>query len=199
MSETAVQPAAAEVDGWLERFEDALTREDPAAAAELFLDDSYWRDLVAFTWNIRTVENPDGVQDMLEQTLATVRPRNWRAAEPPTETDGVIEAWIEFETEAGRGNGHLRLKDGRAWTLLTALYELKGFEESKGADRPKGVQHGASRDRLSWMEARRKEADELGYTRQPYVVVIGGGQGGSRSARACASSARRRPKGPLTP
>ncbi len=115
---------------------------------------------------------------MLEQTLAAVRPRNWRAAEPPTETDGVIEAWIEFETEAGRGNGHLRLKDGRAWTLLTALYELKGFEESKGADRPKGVQHGASRDRLSWMEARRKEADELGYTRQPYVVVIGGGQGG---------------------
>ena len=58
MSETAVQPAAAEVDGWLERFEDALTREDPAAAAELFLDDSYWRDLIAFTWNISDGRGP---------------------------------------------------------------------------------------------------------------------------------------------
>ena len=24
-----------------------------AAAAELFADDSYWRDLIAFTWNIK--------------------------------------------------------------------------------------------------------------------------------------------------
>jgi len=178
MSETAVQSVAAEVDDWLARFDDALTREDAEAAAELFLDDSFWRDLIAFTWNIKTVENPDGVRDMLEHTLAHTRPRNWRTSEEPTAAEGVTEAWIEFETEAGRGNGHLRLKDGKAWTLLTALYELKGHEEPKGAERPKGVQHGANRDRLTWMEERRKEAEELGYTSQPYVLVVGGGQGG---------------------
>ena len=44
----------------------------------------------------------------------------------------MTEAWIEFETEAGRGSGHLRLRDGKAWTLLTTLYELKGLEEPKG-------------------------------------------------------------------
>ena len=178
MSETAVQSVAAEVDDWLARFDDALTREDAEAAAELFLDDSFWRDLIAFTWNIKTVENPDGVRDMLEHTLAHTRPRNWRTSEEPTAAEGVTEAWIEFETEAGRGNGHLRLKDGKAWTLLTALYELKGHEEPKGAERPKGVQHGANRDRLTWMEERRKEAEELGYTSQPYVLIVGGGQGG---------------------
>jgi putative flavoprotein involved in K+ transport len=56
----------------------------------------------------------------------------------------VSEAWLEFETEVGRGSGHLRLIDGQAWTLLTALDELKGHEESLGPRRPKGVEHGAS-------------------------------------------------------
>ena len=40
----------------------ALTEGDTAAAAELFGQPSYWRDLVAFTWNITTVEGRDGVK-----------------------------------------------------------------------------------------------------------------------------------------
>ena len=90
----------------------------------------------------------------------------------------MTEAWIEFETETGRGRGHLRLKDGLAWTLLTTLYELKGHEEDKGPGRPKGVRHGAYRDRETWLEQRRREAEQLGYETQPYVVIVGGGQGG---------------------
>ena len=177
MSDTAVQPAAA-VDQWLTSFDEALTAGDPAAAAELFLEDSYWRDLVAFTWNLKTVEGRDGVEDLLKETLARTQPGRWRAAEPPTEEEGVVTAWLEFETAAGRGNGLLRLKDGRAWTLLTALYELKGHEEAKGAERRKGVAHGAYRERETWLEKRRREAEELGYERQPDVVIVGGGQGG---------------------
>ena len=69
MSDTAVQPAAA-VDQWLASFDEALTAGDAAAAAELFLEDSYWRDLVAFTWNLKTVEGRDGVEDLLSETLA---------------------------------------------------------------------------------------------------------------------------------
>ena len=143
MTETAVEPVAAQVDQWLARFEEALAAGDSAAAAELFADDSFWRDLVAFTWNIKTVEGPAGVKDMLDATLAHVKPRGWHTIEPPTEADGVTEAWIEFETEVGRGSGHLRLRDGKAWTLLTTLYELKGHEEPKGPGRPMGAAHGA--------------------------------------------------------
>ena len=47
-----------------------------------------------------------------------------------------IEAIFKFETKLGRGDGIIRLipdtDDGnrlKAWTLLTALEELKGFEE----------------------------------------------------------------------
>src|SRR3954447_5081820 len=164
------------VDQWLASFEQALSEGDAEAASELFLADSYWRDLVAFTWNIKTVEGPAGVRDLVEHTDAGAH--GFHTTEEPAEADGVTEAWIGFETAVGRGNGLLRLRDGKAWTLLTALYELKGFEEPKGPGRPKGVDHGASRERLSWLEARRKEADELGYETQPYVVIVGGGQGG---------------------
>jgi putative flavoprotein involved in K+ transport len=177
MTDTAVSPSAA-VDQWLASFDEALTAGDPAAAAALFLEDSYWRDLVAFTWNIKTVEGRDGVEDMLTETLGRTKPSDWHTSEPPTEEEGVTTAWIEFETEIGRGNGLLRLRDGKAWTLLTALYELKGHEEPRGTHRPKGVKHGAFQDRETWLEARRREAEELGHTTQPEVVIVGGGQGG---------------------
>jgi hypothetical protein len=167
MTETAAQPVAAEVEAWLERFESALTEGDTAAAAALFTEDSFWRDLVSFTWNLKTVEGRAGIKDMLDHTLAHTKPRNWRAAEPPTAADGISEAWIEFETEVGRGRGHLRLRDGQAWTLLTTLYELKGHEEPRGAGRPHGVEHGADPDRETWLEAREREARELGHTTQP--------------------------------
>ncbi|HEY9096547.1 MAG TPA: NAD(P)/FAD-dependent oxidoreductase, partial [Hydrogenophaga sp.] len=36
----------------------------------------------------------------------------------------------------------------------------------------------ANPDRVTWLESREKEAAELGYTTQPDVVIIGGGQGG---------------------
>ncbi|MBV8219934.1 MAG: NAD(P)/FAD-dependent oxidoreductase [Solirubrobacterales bacterium] len=179
MSATAAaSPAATDVDQWLQRFGDALAQGDAAGAAELFAPESYWRDLVAFTWNIKTVEGRDGITDMLEQTLGQVKPRGWEATEEPEVADGVTSAWIAFETETGRGTGHLRLIDGQAWTLLTTLDELKEYEQGLGPRRPKGVVHGANPERQTWLEDRQREAEELGRTVQPYVVIVGGGQGG---------------------
>jgi putative flavoprotein involved in K+ transport len=177
MSATKTRPAT-EVDQWLSRFDEALSSGDPAAAAELFAQDSFWRDLVAFTWNIKTVEGPAGVRDMLEHTLSHAEPSGWHATEEPIAAEGITEAWIAFETAAGRGTGHLRLQDGKAWTLLTTLVELRGHEERARTTRPRGVVHGADPDRQTWLEERRREAEDLGYKAQPEVVIIGGGQGG---------------------
>ncbi len=179
MSATAARsPAATEVDHWLARFGEALQQGDAAGAAELFAPESYWRDLVAFTWNIKTVEGREEIRDMLEHTLGQVKPRGWHTTEEPESADGVTTAWIAFETETGRGSGLLRLIDGQAWTLLTTLDELKGYEQGLGLRRPKGVVHGANPERMTWLENREREAEELGYTEQPYVVIVGGGQGG---------------------
>lgn len=164
--------------GWLENFDAALKRRDIDAALGLFQDDCYWRDLVTFTWNIKTLEGKDGIRAMLHATLAKTAPSNWKLEEQASEADGVVEAWLTFETGVARGRGHLRLKNGKAWTLLTTMSELKGHEEKKGPNRIKGAEHGVQRNRQSWLEKRRQEEAELGYARQPYCVIIGGGQGG---------------------
>jgi putative flavoprotein involved in K+ transport len=177
-SPSTTSPAQERVDAWLADFEAALAARDVERAAGLFATDSYWRDLVAFTWNLKTVEGRAGVTDLLQETLERTDPSGFRTAEPPDEADGVTTAWIEFETAVGRGRGLLRLKDEVAWTLLTTLYELTGHEEPKGTERPRGAEHGANRSRETWSEKREREARELGYESQPYVLVVGGGQGG---------------------
>ncbi|WP_335946415.1 NAD(P)/FAD-dependent oxidoreductase [Salipiger bermudensis] len=170
----------AEVQDMLDSLNAALEEGDAQAASALFATDSYWRDLIAVTWNLKTVEGPAGVQDMLTAQLTHTKPRSFaiQKGELPGEDGGVITAWITFETAVGRGWGLMRLKDGRIWTLLTALQELKGFEENRGKRRPMGAEHGAAKNRKSWKEKREAEAAELGYTAQPYTVIIGGGQGG---------------------
>ena len=60
------------------RLNAALEGGDAKAAAALFQADSYWRDLVAFTWNFRTMEGPEQIVAMLEDQLAEDR-----AAQPP--------------------------------------------------------------------------------------------------------------------
>jgi len=155
---------------WLAEFASALKRADIDAATALFAEECYWRDLVAFTWNIVTLESRSAISDMLKARLGDVKPDSFETAGRP--------GWFTFETAQGRGKGHLRLKDGKAWTFFTALMELKGFEEKKGPSREHGTKHGAFKDRVTWTDRRRADAKELGFERQPYVLIIGGGQGG---------------------
>lgn len=167
-----------DVQQWLERFESGLDQRDIQQVMSLFGEECYWRDLVAFTWNLKTMEGKDEIQSMLNATLAEVSPCHWRIDGEATEADGIIEAWITFETAEASGRGLLRLKEGRCWTLLTTMQELKAYPESLGRHRPKGAEHGANKQRETWLETRQREEAELGYSRQPYCVIIGGGQGG---------------------
>ncbi|PZU09834.1 NAD(P)/FAD-dependent oxidoreductase [Sphingomonas sp.] len=165
-------------DKWVADLNAALARKDATAASRLFGTTSFWRDLIAFTWNIRTVENPDGIHDMLEATLPHVGTARFTIAEEPSEEDGIVTAWLSLETGIGRGEGLVRLRDGKAWTLLTSLTELKGHEERSGPTRIMGAEHGVIRGRKSWPERKAAEVEALGRTEQPYVLIIGGGQGG---------------------
>ena len=170
--------AASATNEWLTAFQRTLTARDADAGAALFAAESYWRDILSFTWNITTVEGRAGVAELLRATLDEVDPVGFLVTEEPAEQDGVITAWIAFETRAGRGSGLLRLVDGKAFTLLTTLNELKGHEEPINGRRPSGVRHGAFRDRVTWAESRAREATELGSVVQPEVLIVGGGQGG---------------------
>jgi putative flavoprotein involved in K+ transport len=135
---------------WLEKFGAALERGEIDAAAAMFEPEGYWRDLVALTWNVKTCEGRAAIKAMLAATLAAARPRKFQAK---------TAEWFTFETAAGRGVGHMRFRDKRhCWTLLTTLQELRGFEEKAGVNRVKTA-------------VPRSPGD-------PYVLIVGGGQGG---------------------
>ncbi|TCR70659.1 NAD(P)/FAD-dependent oxidoreductase [Bosea sp. BK604] len=166
------------ISAWLGDFAAALEAGDRSALPDLFIDHCFWRDIVGFTWSIETAEGLPAVSRMLAATIDSARPSAFCATGEGSEDNGSVEGWFTFETASGRGTGHLRLIDGRCRTLMTCLTELKGFEERVGERRALGLIHGSQKGRKSWSELRAQEEAELGRTRQPYCVIIGGGQGG---------------------
>ena len=177
MLDTTAQDTVTRV---LEDLEAAMAARDAKGAAALFEAEGYWRDLVSFTWNIRTMEGRSAIEGMLEAQLGHVEPSGFRIAEGEVaaEEGGIASAWIEFETKVARGYGQIRIRDGAIWTLLTTMTELKGHEEPLGHERPLGARHGAERGAPSWAERREAEARALGREVQPHTVILGGGQGG---------------------
>ena len=179
MPKQKISPSTAAL-GWLKKFEGALAAADAAKVAALFHEECYWRDLVSFTWNITTAEGRAQTQKMAQAVARRVGARGFCVEGDAAENGGVVEAWFVFETKVARGRGLLRLKDGKCWTLLTTMTELKGHEEKDGKHntREKGVAHGSHRGRETWQERKTREEAELGRKRQPYCLIIGGGQGG---------------------
>ncbi|MET0969293.1 MAG: NAD(P)/FAD-dependent oxidoreductase [Tardiphaga sp.] len=171
-----------QAQAWLDAFSTALSARDAAAVVALFdPDECFWRDVIAFTWNITTLEGEGEVRAMLEDNLSRVQPGAWTiddAAAAPEECNGVVTVWLRFETAVGRGRAIARLRNGRCWTLLTTMVELKGFEEKSRHHRVAGAEHGARRGRTTWLEARDRRQASWGETEQPYCLIVGGGQGG---------------------
>ena len=58
------------------------------------------------------------------------------------------------------------------------MVELKDHEEKAGYTRSLGARHGVNPGAKTWKELRDEETEQLGAKTQPYVLVIGGGQGG---------------------
>jgi cation diffusion facilitator CzcD-associated flavoprotein CzcO len=173
-----------EVTRWLADFEHALAASDVSALEALFRPDAHWRDLVAFTWNVKTVS---GVAQIANQLAQCEPPRGFeldRRRTPPRQVTRAgtkaIEAFYRFETDRIRGQGVVRfIPDGgryQCWTFLTALDELKGFEENIESRRPKGEAYSRDFRGPNWLDLRKAA---LRYEdREPTVLVVGGGHAG---------------------
>lgn len=166
------------VKTWLTKLNRASVKNDVKAIAALFGKECYWRDLVAITWNIRTVESRAGIVEMLSATLLRCKFSDISIEGAAERKGKTLEAWFTFNTNVARGRGHVRLKNGKGFTILTAMQELIGHEERRGPTREHGIVHRADRNRKVWREERAREEAELGLSRQPYCVIVGGGQGG---------------------
>src|SRR5690606_41304994 len=71
--ETAVQ-------GWLADFETALADGDTAALAALFVADSHWRDVLAFTWHLTPHRGAGEIAAALGAPQPQVRARGFSIA-----------------------------------------------------------------------------------------------------------------------
>jgi len=177
-------------ENWLAQFEQALAEPADVLLRSLFHADSYWRDVLAPSWNLQTTNGADAIRKELKLHAGRASPRGFcidpdRAAPRRVTRAGThaIEAIFRFETAQGRGDGILRLTpdagDGgrlKAWTLLTTLEELKGFEEQLGTARPRGSAYSRDFRGPNWLDLRKAAAQYA--DRDPDVLVIGGGQAG---------------------
>ncbi|MET4177216.1 cation diffusion facilitator CzcD-associated flavoprotein CzcO [Bradyrhizobium sp. LA6.1] len=175
---------------WLDEFERTLGKPDRAAPDHLFLADSFWRDVLALSWNLQTIAGHDRITQALRALAPRAAPTSFtiapnRAAPRWVTRAGTsnIEIIFNFDTVIGRGSGIVRLvpdtADGdrlKAWTLLTALDELKGFEEQLGTSRPRGQAYSRDFRGPNWLDLRNAARDFA--DRDPAVLVVGGGQAG---------------------
>jgi hypothetical protein len=136
---------------WLTQFDAALARPDDVLLKTLFHADSYWRDLLAFTWRIRTVNGADAILRGLRAHVGSARPAAFRIdprrAAPRHVTRAgtdAIEAIFTFETAQGRGNGVLRLTPDvgygntlKAWTCSQRSMKSRGTKSSSGDHVPR--------------------------------------------------------------
>ena len=181
---------AVAAESWLARFESALAGDDRALLKALFYPDSYWRDVLALNWKLQTLNGAEAILEELPGLACRAGPKNFRIAPDRAAPRRVtragtnsIEAIFRFETSTGRGHGIVRLiadaaDDARlkAWTLLTALEELKGFEEQLERARPRGQAYSRDFRGPNWLDQRKTS---FAYAdRDPTVLVVGGGQAG---------------------
>src|SRR3954451_18673352 len=103
-------------DNWLAQFEQALAKSDGRLLKTLFHPDSYWRDVLALSWNIQTVNGANAILKELKAHAGRAAPGGFaidhdRAAPRRVMRAGTnaIEAIFKFETAQGRGDGIIRL------------------------------------------------------------------------------------------
>lgn len=180
----AATDARAVAAGWAAAFDAAVCSGDPAALAALFVPDSWWRDLLALTWDLRTCRGAEAIGERLAERAAAAGAVGFALApgrEPAAFAAGGVErvqAFVEFATRDGRGVGFVRLvREGPdapwlAWTFLTALDELAAYPEAVGPRRPVGDETAG----VSWPERRAREREFA--SADPAVLVLGAGQSG---------------------
>lgn len=173
---------------WLDQFAKAITSNQPGSLAMLLSTDTYWRDILALTWDIRTFSGGEDASAAMADFVRERSPCNFVLdvgsvkSVDRSEFGSSIEALFDFETDIGWCQGHFRLHDigsgsgnWTAWTLFTSLKDLKGNEEKVGKLRPDFVETSLNRPK-KWMTA----AEHADYyeTHEPDTVIIGGAQTG---------------------
>ena len=179
-----------QVTRWLLLFEQAVSSASSDTLRELFHEDCHWRDLLAVTWQVKTVSGLRNILALIQSFTPDTRPYGLQITQDHAAPRAVARAGVEvieaifcFETRVGRCFGVIRLTPPtsntdplKAWSLLTKLEEIKGFEEQLDRNRPSGESYSRDFKGPNWRDLR--DIDVRYEERSPAVVVIGAGQAG---------------------
>ncbi|KAF9259296.1 FAD/NAD-binding domain-containing protein [Marasmius fiardii PR-910] len=166
------------VNEWFNSFKESLN--DADKTLNLILDDAMWRDLLSFTWDMRTFHGRDAIRRFLQDRVVNTKTENFTLDYfqflKPFPDMVWIEGTFKFNTDIGNCNGVFRIVptasgQWKAFNIFTNLPELKDFPHQINSHRRRNPIPG-----LEWFN-RRKE--EIAYAnRDPAVLVIGAGQSG---------------------
>ncbi|MDP1965533.1 MAG: monooxygenase, partial [Reyranella sp.] len=164
LTDTSAKAAA---ESWLGDFAAVLASGDAARLAALFAHECHWRDILAFTWDLHTISGASAIAERMVPVVTRLAPRGLKLAAGRTPPRPVkragtdaIEAIFTFETTVGPCNGVVRLvSEGgkpRAWTLLTALDEIRGHEDPANGRRWQDVDWKRNFGGENWADRRRQ-------------------------------------------
>ncbi|KAF9652136.1 FAD/NAD(P)-binding domain-containing protein [Thelephora ganbajun] len=165
---------------WFDAFGPLVERGDATGVLDLLTEDSFWRDALALTWDLRTFDGPAKIKRFLDDRLKVVKFTNLKLGGPSLVDNSLVNVWIQsiftFDIDGyGLGTGVLRLVptstgEWKGYTIYTSLSRLKDHPEQLGEHRNHLPNHG------KWLEQRQHEAEFV--DEEPYVLVVGGGHGG---------------------
>ncbi|KAK4620539.1 putative indole-3-pyruvate monooxygenase [Fulvia fulva] len=177
---------------WLTSFEQVLANQDAIKLGPLLHEDSWWRDHLALSWDLRTIRGSSQILDFVSPLLENAGLHNFHLQEngkfAPHKDQPIPELeWIEFmfsfDTSVGHGKGMVRLATSpsnvwKAHMIHTSLQALRDFPELKGDLRPHGgtnsLKGGVAEG--NWYERRQRQKKFL--DDEPEVLIVGAGQSG---------------------
>ncbi|KAK4950262.1 hypothetical protein LTR10_011243 [Elasticomyces elasticus] len=179
---------------WLTSFESALSAPSTNDLKALIVEgeESWWRDHLALSWDLRTLRGQSNITNFLGSRMAKVQMHNLKLQDEgkfkpgmnqPIEGLEWVESMFSFDTAQGSGKGMLRLvctPNGtwKAHMLYTVLLELKGVPEIACYHRPHGGNNSLKGGAIegNWYERRERQKEFV--DEEPTVLVIGAGQSG---------------------
>lgn len=165
---------------WLPQYAKAISAGDAAAVADLILPVGWFRDVLTFTWDLRSLEGTEKITAYLSEHLKPGDVSELRLVDdihcipslsPKTAWSDIVcvEAAFTYETKIAHGRGYVRLVragDEGPWkaaSVCMMVFDLKGHEES-------GFEHGMYGDHtLAWSDVLQERRAKI--EADPQVVI----------------------------
>ncbi|KAK9234094.1 hypothetical protein V1525DRAFT_414160 [Lipomyces kononenkoae] len=169
---------------WVEDFNNAVSTSNAATFDGLFAQDSFWRDVITFTNDFRTIAKGN-IRQAANDRLPIVEARNAKITTPlpavarPFVDVAFIEVHFTFDTKTGPSIGVAKLipvddKKYAAYILFTFLDGVHGHQPQLGIHRARG-EHNTKK---SYDDIRAAELENP----NPDVIIVGGGHNGLETA-----------------